>query len=308
MPSVTGRAGELLFVVEDVIWKSSTGDTIKKYFAADCPGIVNTEPLFDLVQIPSSAFDKMLHTHRCIMFVKISDDVEKNKISAKKDVWAKMQTVVNVEAKNKEEINLLLHENREMLVDLFLESERNIAIQNNIEYEELAVTDKLKQKHKLTMYIPKGCVISMDSANFVWISQTMREAELGLLVYYYPYTDTSAFSPYNLIDKRDAVLRTKVQGGIEGSYMSTDRNIPIDYRELNYKDKYAVEIRGWWETTGRQFWGGPFLSLSTVDEQRNRIVTVEGFVFAPNKEKRNLLRKVESMIYSLKFVEENQTK
>ncbi len=47
--------------------------------------------------------------------------------------------------------------------------------------------------------------------------------------------------------------------------------------------------------------GGPFVSLSVVDVKRDRIVTVEGFVFAPGKSKMNLVRQVEAVIYSLKI-------
>lgn len=51
--------------------------------------------------------------------------------------------------------------------------------------------------------------------------------------------------------------------------------------------------------------GGPFVQLSTVDTRRNRIVTVEGFVFAPSEEKRNYVRQLEAILYSLSFPDES---
>ncbi len=54
--------------------------------------------------------------------------------------------------------------------------------------------------------------------------------------------------------------------------------------------------------------GGPFISLSTFDKERNRIVTVEGFVYAPKFDKRNYLRQVEAILYTLDFVNGNVSK
>ena len=52
--------------------------------------------------------------------------------------------------------------------------------------------------------------------------------------------------------------------------------------------------------------GGPFVSLSRLDEKTQQIITVEGFVFAPSMAKRNLIRRLESMLYTLKLSDELQ--
>ena len=40
--------------------------------------------------------------------------------------------------------------------------------------------------------------------------------------------------------------------------------------------------------------GGPFVSHARLDEKNNRVVVVEGFVFAPETDKRNFIRRIES--------------
>ena len=47
--------------------------------------------------------------------------------------------------------------------------------------------------------------------------------------------------------------------------------------------------------------GGPFISHTRLDELHNRLITIEGFVFAPGRDKRNLLRQVEAMVYSVQM-------
>ena len=49
--------------------------------------------------------------------------------------------------------------------------------------------------------------------------------------------------------------------------------------------------------------GGPFVNITQLDEKRNRIVTVEGFVYAPGNDKRDLLQQVEAIIYTLDFTD-----
>ena len=50
--------------------------------------------------------------------------------------------------------------------------------------------------------------------------------------------------------------------------------------------------------------GGPFVSLTRIDEMNMQIITIEGFVFAPKYDKRNPLRQLEAMIYSLRLPHE----
>ena len=50
--------------------------------------------------------------------------------------------------------------------------------------------------------------------------------------------------------------------------------------------------------------GGPFVSHSRVDTETNRVVVVEGFVYAPEKLKRGLIRRLEGSLYTLLLPEE----
>jgi hypothetical protein len=146
----------------------------------------------------------------------------------------------------------------------------------------------------------------MDSSNFVWISNELAESSQGIFIYYYPYTDPDAFEVDNLLDKRDAFLKKNVMGPNAGSYMTTERRFYTVKKEFLLKERYFVELRGLWKLENG-FMGGPFVSLTTLDEENNRVVTVEGFVYAPKGRKRNLLRQVEAILYTLNFPgEENE--
>jgi hypothetical protein len=65
--------------------------------------------------------------------------------------------------------------------------------------------------------------------------------------------------------------------------------------------EYLVELRGLWRLENA-FMGGPFISHTILDEKNNRIVTVEGFVYAPSLDKRNYVRELEAILQTFELV------
>jgi hypothetical protein len=79
------------------------------------------------------------------------------------------------------------------------------------------------------------------------------------------------------------------------------QKIGITYTPLTLSNgKYCGELRGLWEMQGDMM-GGPFVSHARLDEKNNRVVVVEGFVFAPETNKRNYIRRIEAALYTLQL-------
>ncbi len=83
-----------------------------------------------------------------------------------------------------------------------------------------------------------------------------------------------------------------------------DELIEVQSKEVNFKDMYAVEIRGLWDVYN-DFMGGPFLSYTFVDEIRNKVITIDSYVYAPKGQKRIFMKEMEAILYSFEFVENN---
>ncbi len=62
-----------------------------------------------------------------------------------------------------------------------------------------------------------------------------------------------------------------------------------------------VELRGLWELENG-FMGGPFISHSVYDARRNRIVTVDAYIYYPNQKKRVKLKQLEAIVYSMELI------
>ena len=67
-----------------------------------------------------------------------------------------------------------------------------------------------------------------------------------------------------------------------------------------FPTRYAKEMRGRGKMQ-KDFMAGPFVSYTIVNPTHDKLITAEGFVYYPNKEKRDYLRQLEAMIYSIRF-------
>jgi len=82
--------------------------------------------------------------------------------------------------------------------------------------------------------------------------------------------------------------------------MTTDKEfVPPMSQRINYfVEDFAIENRGMWKLIG-DFMAGPYLSYTVIDQSKGHLITVEGYVYAPNKDKRDLLRQLEAVLFSL---------
>ena len=310
LPQISGQAGEVVIVIEDQIWKSTT-DTIINILKADVPGLPQSEPMFDVVRIPNSAFTEIFQRHRNIISCRIAADSAAS-IKVASDIWATPQTVIQIVAPSAQAFEQLFSDNREKIVGLLLKAEQDRIIKNYSTFPERQVMNKLAKATGVTMTIPKGytfdmdttCILNGDTCHFVWISHETPEISQGLFVYYYDYTDSLMLTRDRLMAMRDLMCKRFVGGPSDGSYMTTVAFEDVTtFRSFNRRGQYTAELRGLWETHG-DFMGGPFVSLTQYDAKCGRIVTVDGYVYAGKKDKRNYMRQVEGIMSTMQFVNE----
>lgn len=205
-------------------------------------------------------------------------------------------------AKNDSELKALFDENKDKIVGLLFKAERDRLMANYKKYKEENVIKALKDRQAIHLTIPKGYTYDLDTNNFVWISHETPEISQGIFIYSYPFTDDSTFTLNYQIAKRNEILKLYVAGEGSATFMTTEEQVPPTFKAYNWKGDYTAEIRGLWKVQG-DFMGGPFMSLSRINEKTNQVVTVEGYVYAPKYDKRNYMRQLEAILYSFDFVE-----
>jgi hypothetical protein len=155
------------------------------------------------------------------------------------------------------------------------------------------------------MKVAPGFNVTTQGKDFSWVRYETPEISQGILIYTFPYTSDSAFTLNYLLNKRDSFLRVNVPGPTKGSYMITERRVPVVFQVTRHNGNYAADLRGLW-TVENDFMGGPFIMLAELDVSQQRVVVADGYVYAPSKNKRNLTRQVEAMVYSLTFKDQEK--
>lgn len=181
-----------------------------------------------------------------------------------------------------------------------MKAERERLQQNYAKLHEKEILLKANELFDVSINVAPGFKIAKTDSNFLWARYETPEISQGIVIYSYPYTSDSTFTASYITEQRNTILKTHIPGPTQGSYMSTETQYPLLLNSIKKDGNYAVEVRGLWQVEN-DFMGGPFVSLSILDVLKNRVVTVEGFVYAPANKKRNLLQQVEAMAYTLKF-------
>ena len=182
----------------------------------------------------------------------------------------------------------------------FRSAEKERMTMNYSKYYEKAVYNVLDKDFGVTMKVPPGFVIASQKKDFVWYRYDTPEIEQGIIVYTIPYVSDTTFTVNYLVNLNDSILKENVPGPTNGSYPTIEKRIDQVFNVFKHNGNYAAEMRGLWSTVN-DFMGGAYVSLAELDLVKQRVIVVYGYVYAPSKDKRNLINQVEAMIYSLKL-------
>ena len=299
LPTPTGKSGEVAVFINQEQYKGELGLSLKKVLMAPNIGLPQEEPLFNVISLPLESFNSLSQRYRNIVFIKKSKSGKSN-IKIEKDRWASPQSVITIYGPDYSSIQKQIEENKEKISGFFENAEYDIMMNYNQKHYQKGIARKLSKKFKITLDCPPGYSIDLDTTGFVWIAHETPTTSQGIFVYEQPYTSVELFNKDNIIAKRNEMLKMYVHGPSDGSYMTTEDMYDTYASTYDRGVGYTTELRGLWKLE-KDFMGGPFVSYSCLDKERNRIVTVEGYVFAAKQKKRNYLRQVDAILRSLKF-------
>ena len=301
--NVSGSASELVVVISKESWNGTTGKLIRETLAQSHVGLPQDEPIFDVIDVPHAAFKNIFKTTRNILQTSISVNVKNEGITFTDDVWAYPQATVQIKAKNINNFETIFKENSNKIISYFIAAEKERLTMSYKKFYEKGVFNVLNKDFGITMKAPPGFAIVDQKEDFIWFKYETPAISQGIVLYTFPYISDSTFTVNYLMDIRDKILKSNVPGAIKDSYMTTEKRLEQTFNILEHNGNYASEMRGLWRVEN-DFMGGPYISLAELDATNQRVVVAFGYVYAPSKDKRNLLRQVEAMIYSLKMNEQ----
>ncbi len=301
----TGGANEMLIITQNnEQWNGESGDSIRAAFALEMPVLSIPETEFNLVNINEKSLEKqMFKSHHNLFIIEIDKKFSSAYTETQKNLWAAPQIVIKVNAPSHETFLQEFEKNRFMALELFRENER-IRIINSYasKFKNINVARDLRKNFKLEMNVPKGYNTAVLEENFAWIRKETTTNSMSILVYTTPYSDTNAFNPNKIRQSRDLLTKARIPGPTFGSYQKvSDEFVPIQSRSINFNGHYAAELRGLWDLEN-DFMGGPFISYTFVDSAQNKVITIDGFMYAPKQKKAVMLRELEAILWSAKLI------
>ena len=301
LPNISGKAGEVIVVIDKANWEGAVGNALRDSLTCETPYLPQREPLFTLANVPQSGFTNMFQIHRNIIMVNISSSVTEPGVVYRKDVWARPQTVININAADAESAVRLIQENSAYITATLEQAERDRIIANSKRYEERKLAPVVTEMIGGSPHFPSGYQLKKKTADFIWIAYEVQYVTQGILIYKYPVAEgENMLDPDNLLEKTNEVLKNNVPGMFDNTYMTVSSFAKPTVEYKKYKGLEFAEMRGFWEVYN-DYMGGPFVSHSFYSRDGKDVIVLLGFVYAPKYDKRQYLRQVESVIYSFEW-------
>ncbi|XOV92008.1 MAG: DUF4837 family protein [Bacteroidota bacterium] len=317
-PTARGEIGEIILIMDSTQWSGPLGEQIKDLYRAPMPGLPQAEPMFDLHKVNPLKINDVFRSSANMIFVmtldsktyqsqRIREYFTNNSLkiiqgdsslfmTLHKDEFAKGQVVLYLFSQMEDLLIQKLKENKVQLVSIF----ENIAIEKTREKltksKETQLMAELKEDFGFEITIPLGWEQAKKTKNFVWLRRLEASSEQDLFIHSEPYTDQSIFE--DIGSYRDKITETFLRDSEKpDKYITRQLQdfVPLETKQISFKGSFAIEARGLWKISDNSG-GGPFISYTIVDEANQRVYYIEGYVYSPGTDKKNLVREVDAIL------------
>ena len=291
----------MLLVVDKAIWNTDVADTLRGILQGDVPGLMQHEDYFRTVRVFSEDYRRIYTTMHSKLYVTINPSLKAARIGAASDVAATPQMEVYVESPDMDRLRSILSRSSTYLRDLIGDFQLEMRQGELRRKYSRKVSDDLGETLGMSIMAPANITSTKKGKDFLWGSSNLAEKDLNIVVYAYPWDGSDALTVGNFVGKRDSVMKANIPGSREDQWMETVRegDEPIVSSRRRMAGKTLVqEICGLWQMRNGAL-GGPFVSVARIDTPRSRVIVGEGFVYSPNTDKRELVRKLEASLRTL---------
>ncbi len=327
-PTAFGPMNQLVVVADSSLWTSAVGDTFDYYFAAAYPILPQPEPIFDIKYFTPQQLMNIKERRELRTYVFLADlsktnspltrlveeDMGKEKISGVmrekgytvtvgKDKWAKGQLLVYMAGSSPE---ALMRSIKQQYAAIIQQIRKEDGPRLDVGIFMGGVNDTLQDYLRLqmgvNMKIPRDYFRAMYSPEkqVMWLRKETEDVSSNIMIQVLPYTSQAQLAKEGVKILRNELGRF-VASEIPNTYMViNDVDLPMLFHVSTYQNYYSVEARGIWEMRN-DFMGGPFLSILTLNPNNNKLYLIDGFVYAPGEDKREIMQQLEYIMRTARF-------
>ncbi len=325
-PTSIGGINQLVVIADEDIWEGPIGDTIRFYYSTAYPILPQPEPILDLNHFTAEQLqaDPMRRELRNYMIVAnlgdadspttrlITRDIGEEKVRrakedpefnslAGKDKWARNQLLIYQFAESEKALVENLKKNFPAALKRINQADAaKIEATVYQDGESFRLEEEVQEKMGIELRIPNDYQLAISDDDVIWMRKETPILSSNILLYKTPYSDRSQLSKEGIKAIRDTLGRKYISSTLPDTYMKVnDVDLPLLVSEKTMDGKYTLEARGIWEIEN-DFMGGAFISYLILDQEKNELIFLDGFVHAPGEDKRNFMQYLQHILNTVK--------
>lgn len=304
-PASMGKIYQINTLVSPEIYNSDAIDTFDFRYGRAFPILPQPEPYFELRYYEANDLDKQPLLRNLKSFLVLADmsidddltrmvrkdfketiDFKESGVKIGRDKWARDQMIVYIYGPDKESLIREINRSYTTISDRIVEFYQNMIRSTvYVQGQNASIQDTIRHKFGVDMKIPADYVTSLSAESLIWLRQEIPEISRSIMISRFPYQSEDQFSQEGMIEMRNR-MGEFISSTIQGSYMRVNNeDLPMYVDNEKLDGRYAMRATGIWEIVG-DFMGGSFVSYAILDDARNEIVFVDGFVYSPEKKKK----------------------
>lgn len=289
---------ELLLVANKEWLKSMAGQTLKVVLDSPIEGLPQPEPHFRVTTINPRDFNGTFRSYSNVIVARVGKDYPEPRVVLTQDMTCKPQLVITIEAPDDEQFVTLVRERAETILSMFDDREIHRERDYVRKHYSGKVHSQVRKQFGAELFVPEAIDDIKEGKDFMWASDSKNEFRTNICVYALPMKNMTL---NDFVAARDSVMKINIPGDKDNQWMETDgRSVTFKSRELEEGSVPYIEVHGLWDMRNDAM-GGPFVANVYTDHGHNRLIVAEGFIFAPQKEKRAMLRALEGALQTLAF-------
>ncbi len=297
-----GQPSEVVLILDNAVLNSDLKDSLEDMLTVNVPGLNQGEDFFRMSRIPTSMDKGEFKRMHSRVLVKVDNTVKEPSVGIATDMMAAPQVQVQISTPNVDALRGYVSSHGDYIRQLLLDNQLSIQASYLKGHHSAELFKDLKEVLGYTVEAPEEIKFTKKGRNFIWGSSRTSEKQLNMVFYTRPYSGPNITDAKELALLRDSVMMENIPGSQPDQWMETvwENECPIvTVKERELDGRKVTEMRGLWQMRNGAM-GGPFVSISFVDSEAQKLVVGEGFVFSPSTLKRDLIRRLEASLRTLK--------
>lgn len=293
LPGSGGRPYEVLLVAGN----DTAAGVVRAALQAPVPALPQQESAFDVVDVAAARFEASLMPARNIVVVNVdSRQFTATRMRYANDVHARPQTIIYINTPSATALSAAMKAMAPRLRSFIGRTEMAREIVAMRQKPNLKAQQLVAETVGCGISLPRSLVASKQGKGFVWLSDNRADRNINICVYSYPGTD---IGKERFVAMRDSVMRVNIPGEQPGMYMATVAGSMVTDSVAGSRGRPSVIHRGLWAMHGDAM-GGALAARCIADPVRGRVVVAEAFAYAPGSSKRNMMKKAEASLLTLR--------